>query len=223
MNLSAWRRFLRFGFRLLYNEMAWTYDAVSWLVSRGEWRAWQQATLPYVVGERVLELGHGPGHMLLALQQAGYTVVGLDLSLHMGRMARKRIARRRVASISLTQGVVQQLPFATAVFDTVVATFPTEYVVDPRTVAAAYRVLAENGRFVIVPEGHLTTSGPVTRFIDWLYAITGQNSGTWAMDGSEAELWRPLRQRFSEAGFAVSVETVTFPRSQATVIICQKG
>ena len=77
---KRWQQLVRFGFRLLYNEMAWTYDMVSWSVSLGEWRLWQQAALPFVSGETVLEIGHGPGHMLLALQNMGVAVTGLDLS-----------------------------------------------------------------------------------------------------------------------------------------------
>ncbi|MCB9446672.1 MAG: class I SAM-dependent methyltransferase, partial [Ardenticatenaceae bacterium] len=49
-----WKKLIRFGFRLLYNELAWTYDAVSWLVSLGDWRSWQQAALPFVLGPDVL-------------------------------------------------------------------------------------------------------------------------------------------------------------------------
>ncbi len=120
-----WQKLVRFGFRLLYHELAWTYDVVSWVVSLGEWRRWQRAALPYVQGPRVLEIGHGPGHMLLALQMKGCRVMGLDLSPQMGRLARKR-----APSVPLVRGRVQDLPYAEGSFDTVLATFPTEYVVD---------------------------------------------------------------------------------------------
>ena len=79
MLMKLWFTLVGFGFRLLYNEFAWTYDGVSWLVSLGDWRRWQVAALPFIVGRDVLEIGHGPGHMLLALQNAGFAVVGLDL------------------------------------------------------------------------------------------------------------------------------------------------
>ena len=88
---ALWWRLVRFGFRLLYQEMAWTYDLVSWAVSLGEWRAWQRAALPFVSGRHVLEIAHGPGHLLLALSTAGFTVSGLDLSPQMGRQARRRL------------------------------------------------------------------------------------------------------------------------------------
>src|SRR5690606_30869240 len=43
--ISLWWRLVRFGFHLLYNQFAWTYDAVAFLVSAGEWHAWQRAAI----------------------------------------------------------------------------------------------------------------------------------------------------------------------------------
>ena len=215
-----WNSLIRFGFRLLYYEMAWTYDLVSWLVSLGDWRAWQRAALPFVVGLDVLEIGHGPGHMLLALQNARFAVVGLDLSPHMGRQAQRRTQR----TVPLVRGRVQELPFGTAVFDTVLSTFPTEYVVDPVTLATVARVLRPDGRFVIVPEGRLTGRGPIYRFIEWLYAITGQSHPTNETPmGAETAVWQPYLARFQAAGFQVEFQRVTLPRSQVTVMIARKA
>ncbi|MCA9971863.1 MAG: methyltransferase domain-containing protein [Anaerolineales bacterium] len=204
-----WMRLVRFGFRLLYQELAWTYDVVSWLVSLGAWRAWQRAALPHVRGPRVLELGHGPGHMLLALQLAGHAVVGLDVSAQMGRLA-----RRRAPSVQLVRGRAPRLPFASGRFDTVLATFPTDYIVDPATLAEVHRVLGENGRLVIVPEGHLTGRGAVGRVIAWLFVITGQRA-----DPDAGAAWG---QRFAAAGFGVAVTAVALPGSVATVVVCEK-
>jgi len=64
------------AFHLLYHEAAWAYDAVAAAVSLGQWRAWGAAALPFLPGPRVLELGHGPGHMLIALTAAGYDAAG---------------------------------------------------------------------------------------------------------------------------------------------------
>ena len=51
---KLWVTLVRFGFRLLYYELAWTYDLVSWLVSLGEWVRWHRAGLPFVQGPNVL-------------------------------------------------------------------------------------------------------------------------------------------------------------------------
>lgn len=222
---QVWRKLVRFGFRLLYNELAWTYDAVSWLVSLGEWRAWQRAALPFVHGQRVLEVGHGPGHMLLALEAAGYESIGLDLSPYMGRLARRRLVRVGRAAL-LVRGEAQALPFAPATFDTVLATFPTDYIVTPATLAAVHWTLRPGGRLVIVPEGHLTGSGPHHRFIDWLFRVTGQRSGPFAVDDErtwpDEATWPVFQQRFRAAGFDTKVRQVRLQRSAVTVVIAVK-
>lgn len=215
----SWNSLVRFGFRLLYNELAWAYDVVSWLVSLGEWRAWQRAALPFVAGRDVLELGHGPGHMLLGLQNARFDVVGLDLSSAMGRLAQTRTQR----TVPLVRGRGQNLPFGTAVFDTVLATFPTEYIVDPATLAAVARVLRANGRFVIVPEGHLTGRGPLRSFIAWLFTITGQRPSVAQPVWSVEAVWQPYLARFSAAGFQVRFRQINLARSQVTVIVAAKA
>ncbi len=222
---NVWQKLVRFGFRLLYNEMAWTYDVVSWLVSLGEWRAWQAAALPFVNGRSILEIGHGPGHMLLTLAQDGKQIVGLDLSPQMGRMAQRRLQSNGFAAF-IVRGRVQDLPFPAASFDTVLSTFPTDYVIEPDTLRAVYRVLGENGRFIIVPEGHLTGHGFIHEVIAWLFRLTGQRSGSFAVDKQgdwpDLEIWEPLQARFADAGFNVTIKQIKRPHSVVTVILAEK-
>lgn len=218
---EVWQQIVRLGFRLLYNELAWTYDAVSWLVSLGEWRAWQRSGLPFLVGRRVLELGHGPGHMLLAMVEAGYKVVGVDISPYMGRLARRRLLKARQRP-PLVQADVRYLPFS-AVFDSVLATFPTNYIVQPETLAAVRRLLRGGGRLVIVPAAELTNTNPLTRSIEWLYRITGQravpDSDSLSVSSNEAYFEAVLRQ----AGFVPTVYSVRRPYSTVTVIVADVG
>ena len=59
MVIRWWRRGVRAGFRLLYNELAWTYDGVSKAVSFGQWRCWGQQVLRHLdaaPGAPVLEM-----------------------------------------------------------------------------------------------------------------------------------------------------------------------
>src|SRR5258708_31450629 len=96
---GAWWSLVHFGFRLLYNEMAFTYDSVSWIVSMGEWRSWQRAALKHLnvgPGTRVLELAHGTGNLQIDLHAAGLNPIGLDFSPYMGRIARDKLTRHRV-------------------------------------------------------------------------------------------------------------------------------
>ena len=62
MNLI--QRFMRFFFHLLYHPFAFTYDLVAATVSFGDWKNWVYSILPFINGTRILELGHGPGHLL---------------------------------------------------------------------------------------------------------------------------------------------------------------
>ncbi len=222
---KIWIGLVRLGFRLLYYELAWTYDLVSWVVSLGEWRNWQRAALPFVTGERVLEIGHGPGHMLLDLAAAVPHVAGLDLSPYMGRQARNRLEKAGLPVV-LVRGRVQALPWATAVFDTVLATFPTDYIIEPETIASVIRVLKADGRLIIIPEGHLVGQGALYRFIDWLFRVTGQRDGAFMLDEEgfwpDTAVWEPFCQGYTAAGFTVEVRQIQLERSVVTVIIAQK-
>ena len=191
---TGWRRFIQFGFRLLYHELAWSYDGVAWLVSLGQWRAWTQTALPYLVGTQVLELGHGPGHLLATLQQRGFYAVGLDPSPQMGRLADRRLRRAGLAR-ALIQGQAQTLPLPDHSFDSIVATFPTSYILAPTTLQEVMRVLRPGGRLVIVlgarPQGQGCPSRVLGRGLRWLYAITGQGTASiaaWATPMAQAGL-----------------------------------
>ncbi len=165
-----YRAFVRRAFHHFYREFAWTYDGVAWAVSGGLWRRWSLAPLPHLYG-RTLELGYGPGHLQLALAERP-GVAGLDASPQMAAMAARRL-RRAGRPARLARGLAQALPFATAAFDTVVATFPAEYILDSRTHAEIRRVLAPGGRLVIVPFAQLTP-GLYARLVDLAYALTLQ-------------------------------------------------
>lgn len=220
---QTWQRLVALGFTLLYHDLAWTYDAVSWMVSLGEWRAWQRGALDFVQGPRVLELGHGPGHLLIALANAGLAVIGLDKSSQMGRMARNRVQQHELRA-DLVEGSAQTLPFASASFTTVLATFPTEYIIDPSTLRSVSRVLTANGRLVILPEARLTGSGIPVRLLERLYAITGQRSN-YDPTNAQAALpanWQFFQTRLGEAGFDCLFNEVQRESSRITIIVATK-
>jgi ubiquinone/menaquinone biosynthesis C-methylase UbiE len=206
------RRLLRLGFRLLYNELAFTYDWVSWAVSAGQWRSWQRAALPFLRGARVLEVAHGPGHMLLALAREGRRPVGLDLSAAMGRQARGRLRRAGLA-VPLLRGRVEALPLASAAVDSILSTFPTEFLVSPTAVAEFYRVLAPGGVLVAVPSARFAGLGPTDRLAGWLFRVTGQSASDW---------YAPFLGVYAAAGFLARVEFVRLPRSTVTVLVSEK-
>jgi ubiquinone/menaquinone biosynthesis C-methylase UbiE len=168
-----WWAFLRLFFRLLYNQFAWTYDLVAWVVSLGRWNAWGRTAILQLSGERVLELAHGPGHLLVEMATRTLAPVGVDLSPQMGRLARRRLHAAGLA-VPLVRARAQALPFYDGSFDSVVATFPTEFILEPTTLRETARVLGSGGRLVVVAWARLSERDPLSRFIGWLYRVTGQ-------------------------------------------------
>lgn len=172
--LAAWRGIIGLGFRLLYNELAWLYDPVSWAVSRGRWRQWQRTALPYLPpAARILEVGFGPGHLLVDLVAAGSHPIGLDPSPAMLRLAQRRL-RRGGLSVPICRGRAGALPFAPLTVEAIVATFPTPYVYDPAWMEQVVRILKPGGRLVVVEMATLSPRAPLSRGLEWLYRITGQ-------------------------------------------------
>jgi len=171
--LRLWWAFLRLFFRLLYNEFAWAYDLVAWVVSLGQWQAWGRTAIGHLRGKRVLELAHGPGHLLAAMAKQSLTPVGLDLSPYMGRLAKRRLWKERLA-VPLVRARAQKLPFCDGCFDSSVATFPTEFMLDPAALREAARVMRSRGRLVVVAWAGLGGRDLLSRFIGWLYRVTGQ-------------------------------------------------
>jgi len=205
-----WFALVRWGFHLLYNQFAWTYDAVSWLVSLGNWRRWQRAVIPHLRGERVLDLACGTGNLLIDLAEAGYRPCGLDLSPYMVRITRRKL-RRRGLGVPLCRGRAQALPFAGGVFDAVVATFPAGFILHPATLREVTRVLRPGGRAVVVAEARLERRGPLSRFIEWLYTITGQRGP-----------WPDVDDLLGEASLVRVVEESREGRSVVRVIVAAK-
>jgi ubiquinone/menaquinone biosynthesis C-methylase UbiE len=170
-HLPRW--FLKLSFRLLYNELAWTYEGVAWLVSFGQWAAWRRASMLFLKEGPILELGYGTGSLMADMTARRLAPVGLDLSPYMTRLARQRLLQQGT-SLKLVRGEAQHLPFPDTSFANVVATFPTDYILDPETLAAIGRILQPGGCLIVAVMGYLQGPSPLRCFIDWLYQITGQ-------------------------------------------------
>ena len=208
-------RLMRFFFYHFYHAFAWTYDLVSWVVSVGRWRDWLLTALPYLEGPRVLELGHGPGHLQGALWQRGMIAFGLDESRQMGRMARGRLLGFGLP-VALTRGHAQFLPFGANCFDSVVATFPTNYIFDRGTLDEIFRVLRPGGRLVVIPMAWIVGKSLADRAAVWLFRVTGQ--GGTLTDALKERIQLP----FAGAGFRVRVEMAEKHLSMVLVIVAEK-
>jgi arsenite methyltransferase len=103
-------------------------------------------------GERVLDIGSGPG--LLAYDMAASVgrngrVCGIDISEDMLTMSRKRCADQPWTEFQRADGT--NLPYPDDSFDAAVSTQVYEYVVDiPGALAELYRVVRPGGRAVVM-------------------------------------------------------------------------
>jgi ubiquinone/menaquinone biosynthesis C-methylase UbiE len=176
--MSLLRPFLRVCFRHLYHGLAPAYDLVAWAVSLGAWKAWGRTAMRFVEGEKVLELGPGPGHLQAALFESGRSPLGLEESHQMADRSAHRL-RRLGRPLGLVRGIAQEIPFASGSLDTIVSAFPAEYIVDARTLEEAWRTLRPGGHLVIIPWALRSE----TR---WLFQVThqGPTRGAEALPGA---------------------------------------
>jgi ubiquinone/menaquinone biosynthesis C-methylase UbiE len=202
---------------MLYHPLAWMYDPVSRAVSRGRWSDWQLASCAELEGQQILELAFGTGNMLANLHSAGYHPVGLELSPSMVRLARRKLEQRGVA-LPLVRGRVQSLPLSCASFDSVLCTFPGDFIVAPATLAEIARVLRPGGRAVIVPSARLYGQDLGSRLIEWLYWITGQRGHEgWPADDPQ------LTSQLASLGLTVRTLWKPVDDSAALVIVLEKA
>ena len=223
--LKALSAFLKTFFHLLYGQFAWTYDWVAAIVSLGRWNSWVKAVLPYLPGPKVLELGHGPGHLQVALNRAGFVSFGMDASKQMGRLAQSNIRKAGIVPL-LVNGYAQSMPFPDASLNQVVATFPTEYIFDPATVKEVYRILLPGGRLVVLLVAWITGRGLLERAAAWLFRVTKQappeTPGSTAQSELRDALAARLVARLESTGFQTKVEFVELRSSILMIILGDK-
>jgi ubiquinone/menaquinone biosynthesis C-methylase UbiE len=91
----------------------------------------------------ILDVGCGPGYVSAAARERGATPIGLDFSSEMIGLAKKMFPK-----IEFREGDAQNLPFADASFDRLLANFALLHLADPeRACAEACRVLRPGGKF----------------------------------------------------------------------------
>jgi ubiquinone/menaquinone biosynthesis C-methylase UbiE len=174
---------------------------VGWLVGRlmalknRERGAWVVDRLELSPGDRVLEIGFGPGVDLarVAARVPHGSVAGVDRSATMVAQARARLSSARA---DLREGDACALPFDDAVFDVVFASNSVQFW-DDRT--AAFREIAR----VLRPAGRVVV------------AIQPRNSG--ATDATSREWAERLVNELTTVGF-VDVRSETKPMKPVAVV-----
>lgn len=146
-------------FETLYKNR-YLYRFASTVPFAGQWRVWQRLVLPHIQGVDVLELGCGLGDLFVDMLKAGYTCRAIEHSPQMVAAARDTLQKRKLGHASwIMQGKAQHLPFSDGSFDTVVSTFPSEYIYDPDTLAEVARVLRPGGRVIVIEGSNLLPVG----------------------------------------------------------------
>jgi len=164
--------------RAFYDRVSRVYDA---LADASEHRSRERGLelLAPAEGERILEVGFGTGHSLVALARAvgdAGRVSGIDVSEGMARVARQRIADAGVEDrAELRVGAAPPLPWPDAGFDAVTMSFTLELFPDgviPEILAETRRVLRPGGRLGVVsmavsPRGE--SESVITHAYEWLH------------------------------------------------------
>jgi arsenite methyltransferase len=153
-------------------------------------------------GERVLDVGSGPG--LLAADVASAVgdsgrVRGIDISEGMVTLARRRCAN--MAHVDFQVATATRLPFPESAFDAAVSTQVYEYLNDTDVTTALselYRVLRPGGRTVIIDTDgdslvwHSTDPARMTRVLEG-----------WSEHCADFHLPRKLSSLLVQAGFQI--------------------
>jgi ubiquinone/menaquinone biosynthesis C-methylase UbiE len=106
------------------------------------------AWVPHARGE-VLEIGIGSGLNLPFYSSNVHRVYGVDPSVELQRMARKRAMAGAIEVEFLSQSAEEQLPFANASIDTVVMTWALCSIPNaPKALQQVKRVLKASGRLI---------------------------------------------------------------------------
>ena len=205
--ISLIRLLVGWFLQLIYHQFSWAYDLVAWTVSLGRWKAWVYSVIPYLHASTILELGHGPGYLLLALSQAGKHCIGLDLSKQMGTKAMRKL-RHHNLSPSIIRARSQQLPFTHDSIPQVVTTFPSEYIGEADTLTEIYRILVPGGSATILLAAWITGKKVLDRLAAWLFNVTGE-SLVW-----KDHFLDPARS----IGFSAQSEYIFFPTSKLLLV-----
>lgn len=124
-------------------------------------------TLPFLIeeagigaGDRVLDIGSGPGHVAADLAERGCDISGIDFS---GLMV--EVATRRFPHIDFQEAGAEKLPFGDATFDAVVSNFVVHHLARPdRALGEAFRVLKPGGRVAFTVFGNPEAQSTIGAF-----------------------------------------------------------
>jgi ubiquinone/menaquinone biosynthesis C-methylase UbiE len=156
-------------------------------------------------GERVLDVGSGPGFLVSAIAEvvgsSGF-VCGVDISEPLLAVARSHCAHQ--SWVEFRHGDAMQLPFPNHAFDAVVTTQVLEYVSNvDAALAELQRVVLPGGRAAILDTDwdSLVWHSPNRQRMNRILAV-------WEEHAADPYLPRTLANRLRRAGFRVDAQQV---------------
>ncbi|QES51451.1 SAM-dependent methyltransferase [Streptomyces venezuelae] len=160
-----------------------------------------------VVGRQILDAGCGSGPLTAALRDRGAVVTGIDTSVEMVALARRRLGDNADLHVA---DLRDPLPFADGVFDDVVASLVLHYLEDwGPTLAELRRVLRPGGRLLASVDHPFVAYTIQDPRAD--YFATTSYTFDWTFGGQSVPMrfWRrPLHamtDAFATAGFRLSL------------------
>lgn len=190
-----------------YDRMSRWYDA---LAAPSE-RRYRQAGLDILdaqEGERILEIGSGTGHALVALARAvgpRGSVCGLDISMGMLDAARERIKKADLSErASLWCGDGAAIPFKSDCFDAIFISFTLELFDTPEipvVLRECWRVLRDEGRLAVV--SMIKKESVMVQLYEWMHRLfptyvdcrpifvrrSLKETGFQIIEGQELSMW----------------------------------
>jgi ubiquinone/menaquinone biosynthesis C-methylase UbiE len=156
---------------------------------RAEW-------IPQARGD-VLEIGIGSGLNLPFYSREVKHVYGVDPSIELQRMARKRAAGQPVSVEFVSQDAEEPLPLADESMDTIVMTWTLCSIANPsRALEQMRRVLKPTGQLIFIEHGH----APQTGVAVWQDRLTP----TWKRIGGGCHLNRKVDELIASVGFQIT-------------------
>ena len=156
---------------------------------RAEW-------IPHARGE-VLEIGIGSGLNLPFYSPEVQRVYGVDPSVELQRMARKRVAARRLPVEFLSQSAEEPLPLPNESVDTVVVTWTICSIPNvDQALQQMKRVLKPSGRLIFLEHGR----SPDPSVVAWQDRLTP----LWKTFTGGCHLNRKVDELITAAGFQIA-------------------
>jgi ubiquinone/menaquinone biosynthesis C-methylase UbiE len=164
---------------------------------RGKW-------IPRGKGE-VLEIGIGSGLNLSFYSPQVRHVYGVDPSIELRRMARKRVSATNIQVDLLAQSAENPLPIASASIDTIVVTWTLCSIPNPsKALLEMKRVLKPNGRLIFLEHGR----APDASVVAWQDRLTP----LWRQVSGGCHLNRKIDELIVAGGFRITeLETCYMP------------